>query len=130
MNIEEQLKEYILTKHKSVLEFTQEIEMPYSTFRTILKRGIENANVLNIIKICQALNISTDSLAAGKIVPLPNQSKLVCSVEAILDNAKNQMLTADEITLNGQLLNQAQIKSIVNSIDLLVEIEKKNKHFH
>lgn len=67
MTTEEKLKNYILSKHRSIREFTQSIGMPYSTMTTILKKGVNNANVLTIIKICQALNISTDDLADGFI---------------------------------------------------------------
>ena len=37
---EDLLKDLILEKYKSIREFTQEIDMPYSTVDTILKRGI------------------------------------------------------------------------------------------
>lgn len=67
MSIEQQLKELILKRYNSVREFTQEIEMSYSTLDSILKRGIGNSSVTNIIKICKALNISVDALGDGKI---------------------------------------------------------------
>lgn len=41
--------------------------MPYSTLDTILKRGINKANVVNVIKICNALDINVDKLANGTI---------------------------------------------------------------
>lgn len=68
MTIEDRLKELILSKYKSIREFTTDIDIPYSTLDTILKRGIRKANVDNIIKICESLNISADSLANGEIV--------------------------------------------------------------
>lgn len=64
---EDRLKEYILTKYKSVREFTGAIDMPYSTVDSIFKRGIRNASVENIIKICDFLGISTDALINGYI---------------------------------------------------------------
>ena len=64
---EDRLKEYILTKYKSVREFTCAIDMPYSTVDSIFKRGIRNASVDNIIKICEFLGISTDALINGQI---------------------------------------------------------------
>ena len=69
MNIEDRLKSLILERYGSVREFTMSINMPYSTFDTILKRGIQNATVSNIIKICEALNISADSLLTRTISP-------------------------------------------------------------
>lgn len=64
---EDRLKEYILTKYKSIREFTGAIDMPYSTVDSIFKRGIRNASVDNIIKICEFLGISADALIKGYI---------------------------------------------------------------
>lgn len=68
--IEERLKDYIKEKYGNVSAFCKEIGMANSTFATIMTNGIQCANVKNIIKICQALNISADELAKGNIVPL------------------------------------------------------------
>ena len=65
---EERLKELILSKYKSIREFTTSIDMPYSTFDSILKRGISNSNIANILKICSTLNIDAEMLASGEIV--------------------------------------------------------------
>ncbi len=67
--IEDALKKLILDNYKSLREFSIEIEMPYSTLDSVLKRGILKSNVSNIITICQALNIDTDALAHGKLQP-------------------------------------------------------------
>ena len=42
--------------------------MPNSTLDNIFRRGVLNSSVTNIIKICNALEISADELADGKIV--------------------------------------------------------------
>lgn len=67
ISVEESLKELILSKYRSLREFTIKIGMPYSTMDTILKRGVDKANILNILKICNELNISADKLANGII---------------------------------------------------------------
>ena len=64
---EDKLREYILSKYKSIREFTVAIDMPYSTIDSIFKRGIRKASVDNLIKICDFLDISTDALINGKI---------------------------------------------------------------
>lgn len=51
MSVEIKLKELILEKYKSLREFAIKIDMPYSTLDTILKRGVNKANVSNIIAI-------------------------------------------------------------------------------
>ena len=70
MTIEEQLKQMILNHSGSVNKFASEIGLPYSTVASILNRGVKNANVQNIIKVCQALGISADELANGRITTM------------------------------------------------------------
>jgi transcriptional regulator with XRE-family HTH domain len=68
MTIEEQLKSLIVSRYSTVKQFSKEANIPYSTIDTILRRGILNASVDNIIRICQTLGISADALADGRIV--------------------------------------------------------------
>ena len=72
MTIEEKLKEYILSKYKSLRHYvnTSGIDVPYTTIDGIFKRGIYNSSISNILKLCQNLNISADELANGNIVPV------------------------------------------------------------
>lgn len=70
---EDKLKEYILTKYKSIREFTVAVDMPYSTIDSIFKRGIRKASIDNIIKICDFLNISVDALIEGVVEPKSSQ---------------------------------------------------------
>lgn len=67
MTIEDELKELMIQKSGSVNRFSKLCGISQSTIATILNRGIKNANVQNIIKICQVLNISADELANGRI---------------------------------------------------------------
>lgn len=46
----------------NVKAFAREIGLPYSTLRSILERGIGNASVDNVIKICKGLNITIEEL--------------------------------------------------------------------
>lgn len=68
MSVEVELKELILERYKSLRDFTIKIDMPYSTLDTILKRGVNKANVVNIITICKELGIDAESLSEGKII--------------------------------------------------------------
>lgn len=67
-SVEDRLKALILSKYKSIREFTNSIDMPYSTFDSILKRGIANSNITNVLRISNALGIDTEKLADGEIV--------------------------------------------------------------
>jgi len=62
MNIEEQLKEIILERYKSVRAFTQAFNIPYSTLDSVFKRGIYNSGIGTIIKIFDALDLDIESI--------------------------------------------------------------------
>ncbi len=64
--LEDKLKNLIIDKFGSVRQFALNIDIPYTTVDSILKRGIDNSNVGNVIKMCKALNISIDSLLDNK----------------------------------------------------------------
>lgn len=67
--IENRIKELIISRYGSVKYFSKKIGIPYTTLDSILKRGIGNSNVMNVIKVCDALEISIDSLKKGIIEP-------------------------------------------------------------
>lgn len=67
-NIESELKKMILENYKSLREFAAIISMPYTTLSTILKRGLLNSSVNNIIRICNELSLNTDMLSNGLLV--------------------------------------------------------------
>lgn len=60
--LEDKLKNLIVDKFGFVRQFALNIDIPYTTVDSILKRGIDNSNVGNVIKMCKALNISIDNL--------------------------------------------------------------------
>ena len=68
MTIEEQLRHFILAQYKSVRAFSKAVGLPNPTVESILKRGLENASVGNVIKICKFLQISADGLSDGEII--------------------------------------------------------------
>lgn len=67
LSIEEELKNIILSKYKSVRDFALSCDIPYSTLDSIFKRGVDKANITSIIKICSELGLSVDALANGKL---------------------------------------------------------------
>lgn len=64
--LENKLKELIIEKFGSIRQFSLKIDIPYTTVDSILKRGIDNSNVGNVIKMCKALNLSIDNLLDNK----------------------------------------------------------------
>lgn len=66
---EQELKDLIIKKYGNLSKFCEVIDMPWTTLDSILKRGVSKANISNIMKITQELNIDTESLAVGLIAP-------------------------------------------------------------
>lgn len=64
--LEDKLKNLIIEKYGSVRQFSLKIDIPYTTVDSILKRGLDNSNVGNVIKMCKALDISIDNLLDNK----------------------------------------------------------------
>lgn len=46
----------------NIKAFSKEADIPYSTLRSMLDRGVENASVNNVIKVCQTLGITIEEL--------------------------------------------------------------------
>ena len=67
-NIEHELKELILERYGSLSEFCKKIDLPWTTLDSILKRGVDKANIRNILKITSELKIDVECLANGEIV--------------------------------------------------------------
>lgn len=77
--IEAQLKELIINRYGSLKKFTDKIGMPWTTLDSILKRGIPNATIGNVLKITKELNIDTESLANGSIVFLDDEPQTIAA---------------------------------------------------
>ena len=69
MPIEADLKNLIVQKFGTITNFSKATGIPNSTLSSIFQRGVLNANVLNMITICDALAIDIDSLANERIEP-------------------------------------------------------------
>lgn len=128
MNTEEKLKELILSRYHSIREFTNAIDIPYTTAVSIFKRGIGNSSINNVIKICKALGISVDELADGNIVPVRSYEKSterIFEVEEILEDVKDQLNQCDGLTFKGKPVSKDNIDSIVDAMDIGVEMVKR-----
>lgn len=88
MTLEDKIKELIEAKSGSVRAFSIESDVPYTTLRSILERGIMKANVDNVFKIAKHLNMKPEQLAN-----LEDSSELVgdiLSVSLKLNNDRTQ----------------------------------------
>lgn len=86
---EDKLKNLIIEKYGSIRQFSFKIDIPYTTVDSILKRGIDNSNVGNVIKICKALNISIDTLLDNK--DIVNAENIIKDSNSIDNEPINEM---------------------------------------
>lgn len=119
--LEEKLKNIIIDKFGSVRQFSLKIDIPYTTVDSILKRGIDNSNVGNVIKMCKALNISIDNLLDNKKiisnfdnnVTLDLDNKLINNINKI-DEIENKEGNDLSILDNVLYTNKKKIASVKN----------------
>jgi len=89
--LEEKIKEMIIEKYGSVRQFSIKINIPYTTVDSILKRGIDNSNVENIIRICNSLNISIDDLLNKRKIASIEESKKEFTFGSEVENTLNKI---------------------------------------
>jgi len=121
--LEEKLKNLIKDKFGSVRQFALSIKIPYTTVDTILKRGIDNSNVGNVIKICKALNISIDNLLDNKQIVhnLEINNEYDEQIKKIATDSGVEISYAKEKELNAEDVLE------VNKI-LMEELSKEKKN--
>lgn len=126
MTIESKLKDLILDQYNSIREFTIKINMAYSTLDSIFKRGIQNATLSNILKICDALHISADALANGEIEyiskPVEKETHEITEIPA---NTKRQLLSDHALMFNGKPADEESIRSILDAMEVGMEIARR-----
>lgn len=115
MTVEDALKGLILERYGTMAAFAQVVDMSPSTLHTIFLRGLPNANVTNIIKICKTLNISTDELAEGRIVTvneIPHQQT------EISDLMSERKMRDTIFTLDGTPLTEEERKLFQYALEM------------
>lgn len=66
-DLEANLKALIIQKYGSLKKFTETIDMPWTTLDSILKRGVANSNITNVLKITRELGLDAEKLVDGEI---------------------------------------------------------------
>ena len=124
MTIEEKLREMILDKFGTVVRFSKHIGISSSTIYSILTRGVQNASAQNILRICDALDISADALAEGMIKP---RDQFTPSIE--LDDwlyAEKVHLMNVNITIDGKPLSDRERMALWDSLCLSAEFLRRH----
>ena len=116
--VEAQLRELIIKKFGSLKKFTETIDMPWTTLDSILKRGVANSNISNVLKITKELGLDSEKLVDGKILFKPNYGTLISinnSDDEEFNNiqiSKKQSPTYDDVELliarNGKNITKEQ----------------------
>ena len=73
------VKKLIEDKKVSLRAFSEKANIPYTTLRSMLERGIGNASVDNVLKVCKALGITAeklDALANGENISSEDDSNM------------------------------------------------------
>ncbi|WDT52031.1 XRE family transcriptional regulator [Lactiplantibacillus plantarum] len=127
MNKEEYLKDLIEIKYGNVKSFSEHAGLKYTTVRSILERGVLNAKVENVIKICDALGIKPEDIleVEDSIINDTNKKMIQLSSDRqqnVYNYADNQLKEQ-----NGKVVNLPLVgNSAANPTELTygdVEIE-------
>ena len=75
MKKEDLLKDLISAKYGSVLKFSEQSGIPYSTLRNIFVRGFDGIAVATALRICNTLQIDLESFMNCELQVRPNPQK-------------------------------------------------------
>ena len=126
--VEENLKNLIVSKYGTMVNFSSKIGMSNSTLAAIINRGVNNASVSNLIKICNELDISADALAGGEIKPNINsnaESWNFKDVSDVMTFVKIALSSSKEITIYGQALTNDDKQSLIDAFELSCEFIRR-----
>lgn len=128
MKIEQQLKEMIMERFGSVAEFTAYAGIPNSSFVSIINRGINTANMSNMIKISHALNISIDEIARGQIAPVASNSPYFGGdISSSLNLYKHGLKGLDTLEVDGITLSDDERRMFYAMLDGVVDVLRQLK---
>ncbi len=129
MNIDEQLKALILSRYGTLVEFANRIGMPQPTLTTILKRGIHNTSIGNVLKICKELQISADALARDKIVPVGESSGrlIISDIPKMIQYVRRNIDAYDDLCIDGKELSRDEWIDLLDGAEIVVEMIRKRR---
>lgn len=127
MNSEENLKNYICSRYKSVRQFAVQNDLKYSTVVAMLSRGLLNSNIETVFEVCKALDISVEPLVkTGTIMELHNAKRIEFNrrIEALsifTEIAGGEgNLTIDEVSLTPE-----ELRILLHGMDCVIELIRK-----
>lgn len=121
INREAFLKMMIESKFGNVKAFSEVVDVPYTTIRTILEKGVGRAGVDNVLKICQGLDISPEQLSddfkinsviantMGTLISLDESRQ-----DAVYDYTVKQLKAQNNVINLADTIHEDYRKSIIN----------------
>lgn len=139
-DLEAYIKTLILSEYSSLKQFSETIEMPWSTLDSILKRGIANSNTSNVLKITQELGLDIENLMNGDFsesvfltpITFPKKEKTsnntTCQKKSDIDSS---LLHSEELELISHYreLSLKDKRWIMGQIVDLLKKEEEDKQF-
>ena len=135
MKIEERLKEAIERKYGNLKTFSSEIDIPYTTVRSILERGIMNAKVENVIKMAEGMGMKAEELMKignGKTITSiyqelnpDRQTKVYNYAEYQLDE-QNASTVNDNVVSIEDYQNNVRLQSKVSAGTGILDLDPEN----
>jgi transcriptional regulator with XRE-family HTH domain len=131
----EYLTKIMEAKGFNAMSLSKASGVPYTTIRSMIERNLNNASVDNVIKICEVLNISLESLSRPKVEGvLPELNKkderdIQKELEKIINDLNSQNSYA---AFDGQGMDDMDeedrellLKSLENSLILAKRVAKQ-----
>ena len=126
MTIEERLRDLILSRYPSLKDFAIAAGVKYSTVVTILQRGVENAGMSNIRRICETLGITIDGLGRGELEPAA-YGDLIATDFSIYQNRLLAVLIDENVYLDGVAITQDEALMIDDQIFAALDIIRRQR---
>lgn len=108
------LKEIIIERYGSLKKFCETIDMPWTTLDSILKRGVANSNITNVMKITKELGLDTEALASGSIKDAINDEPQ--TIAAHFDGEEYTIEEMDEIRKFAQFVRMKRYAEGINAL--------------
>ena len=125
MTIEERLKEYILSRFGTIKDFSRKCGLPYGTVIAILRRGIANSTLDNVLAMCKFLGISADELAEGRIVLISETETPLQSTDLV--PAIREMIATGDYTIGGREITGDDVETLTSALEIACGMIKRRK---
>ncbi len=123
--LEDELKKMILEQYGNMAKFSEACGVKYTSLMGIFSRGIKNANVQNVIRICRCLGITADGVARGVIEYSPRTTGLG-SLRKEQNRLFNLMLE-NKIEIDGVILSDEELRLVDDMITAAADMIRKRR---